>query len=111
MRVNVNGLIVWGAIALMSLAGPVFAAGDLRLVDAVKHRDIDAVRTLLNQRVDVNAPQPDGATALLFAVQSDDLEMVEPLIRAGANVKAANDYGITPLWVAARNGNPAMVER
>ena len=40
------------------------AAGDLRLIEAVKHRDTSAVRALLKQSVDVNAHQPDGATLI-----------------------------------------------
>jgi len=37
------------------------------LVDAVKNGNVAAVRTLLQQRVDVNAPEPDGSTALHWA--------------------------------------------
>ena len=37
---------------------------DLRLLDAVKRRDPKAVTALLQLRSDVNAAQPDGATAL-----------------------------------------------
>ena len=34
------------------------------LVDAVRHQDHAAVRSLLSQQIDVTAAQPDGATAL-----------------------------------------------
>ena len=68
------------------------------------------VRALLKQRVDVNAPQVDGMTALHWAAYQDDLEIAELLVRAGANVKAANRYGVTPLSLACTNGNGAMVE-
>lgn len=62
------------------------------------------------ERVDVNAPQPDGTTALHWAADADDPEVVELLIRAGADVKAANRYGVTPLWLACINGNAALIE-
>ena len=54
------------ACCIMALVGVVGlnAAGDIRLVDAVKNRDKAAVRSFLKQRVDVNAPDVDGMTAL-----------------------------------------------
>ena len=42
------------------LAGP----GDARLADAVMKGDRDVVRTLIQQKTDVNAAQVDGMTAL-----------------------------------------------
>ena len=80
------------------------------LIDAVKASDRAAIRTLLQQRADVNATEPDGATALHWAARTNDLETAEMLIRARANVKAANRYGVTPLYLAATNGNAAMIE-
>lgn len=85
-------------------------AAGVRLVDAVKNRDKAAVRTLIQQRVDVNAPEPDGATALHWAVQADDLETADMLVRAGAKVDVKNRYGVTPLQLASANGSGAMVE-
>lgn len=84
---------------------------DSRLADAAMAPNPEAVRSLLKQKVDVNAPQPDGTTALHWAVRQDDLETADLLIRAGANVKAANRFGATPLSLAATNGNAAMIEK
>lgn len=56
------------------------------LADAAMHGDRDALRELVEQGIDVNAAQPDGATALHWAVYRDDLAAVELLIDAGANV-------------------------
>ncbi|HEU4693604.1 MAG TPA: ankyrin repeat domain-containing protein [Vicinamibacterales bacterium] len=80
-----------------------------RLIDAIKASDSSAVRALLDARVDVNAVQPDGTTALHWAVDRDATEIVQQLIRAGANVKATNRYGATPLWLASLNGNAATI--
>jgi ankyrin repeat protein len=90
---------------------PAAADGDLRLVDAVKRQDKASVRTLLRQRADVNAQQPDGATALHWAVHWEDVETAELLIRAGANVNAVNDLGVTPLTMAAASGNAALIDK
>ncbi len=79
--------------------------------DAVQRRDAAAVRALLQKKADVNAPQNDGTTALLWAVRYDDLETADALIRAGAKVSARNRDGATPLQLAALNGSAAMLEK
>src|ERR1700687_1003240 len=81
-----------------------------QIADAVQHRDMDAVHTLVKQRVNVNATQPDGSTALHWAAHWNDLEAVNLLLRAGANPKIANRYGATPLSEAASVGNAPMME-
>lgn len=96
---------------LLSVASLTAATGDLRLVEAVKKQDRAAVRTLLQQRVDVNTPQPDGTTALHWAAYGDDLETADRLIRAGAHVNATNELGVTPLYLACTNRNAVLVER
>lgn len=87
------------------------AANDLRLVDAVEKGNRETARSLLNEPIDVNAAQADGATALHWAAHWNDLEMAELLIRAGANTNAANDYSVTPLSLACTNGSAAMVDK
>ena len=104
------------ACLLALSANAVLAAGpaDLRLIQAVRNRDADAVRALLKPRpptVDVNAAPGDGATALHWAAHRDDLTIADLLIRAGARVNAANDVGATPLHLACINRSAAMVER
>src|SRR5262252_6842630 len=88
-----------------------FAAGSSDIADAAMSRNKDAVRSLLLKKVDVNATQVDGTTALHWAVRADDLETAELLIRAGANVSATNREGFTPMQLAAINGNAGMIEK
>src|SRR5947209_3189345 len=107
-RVNSFGV---AAIALLLSTVSVRAAGsNALLADAAEKMDRARVRSLLQQRVDVNARQVDGMTALHWATYHDDLETAQLLTRAGANVKAASRYGVTPLSLACTNGNDAMVE-
>ncbi|MBV9769721.1 MAG: ankyrin repeat domain-containing protein [Bryobacterales bacterium] len=73
--------------------------------------DQAAVLSLLQQKVDVNAPQADGATALQWAVYRDDLQMADVLIAAGANVALPNREGATPLYLASEHGSAAMIEK
>jgi ankyrin repeat protein len=112
MGVKIRSLGGRWIVFLLSVAS--FAAtssSDLRLVEAEKNRDGEAVRSLLRQHVDVNTPQADGATALAWAAHWDDLETADLLIHAGANANAANDYGVTALSLACSNANAAMVEK
>jgi ankyrin repeat protein len=88
----------------------VSAAGS-PLIEAVKKQDVQAVRTLLKQQLNINAAEADGFTALHWAAQRNDVQLVELLLGAGANAKASTRYNITPLYLAAVNGNAATIER
>src|SRR5262244_3199614 len=92
-------------LMLATVASTSARAHDSQLADAVKGEDATAVRALLRQKVDVNIPQADGATALHWAAYRNDVETMELLLRAGARVNAANVYGVTPLSLACTNGN------
>jgi ankyrin repeat protein len=98
-------LVIAAAVAGLSAAG-----NSLPLIDAVKAGNVEQVRALLKQRVDVNAASADGTTALHWAVDADARELAQLLIAAGARANAANRYGVTPLTLAATNGNAALTE-
>ena len=87
------------------------ALGAPPLITAARNGDEAEVRARLAGAVDVNARQPDGATALHWAVHHEDAAIADLLIRAGADVDAANDLGVTPLFLACRRGHGALVER
>ena len=57
----------------------------------MKHQDRAAIATLMKERVDLNATQPDGTTALHWAAYRDDAVTVEALVRAGAKANAATE--------------------
>ena len=84
---------------------------DRRVVEAAKAGDKAAIIRLLQQKADVNVPEPDGTTALSWAVRQGDIEIADRLIKAGADVKAGNRYGVTPLYLAALNGDAAIIEK
>ncbi|HEV2200665.1 MAG TPA: ankyrin repeat domain-containing protein [Bryobacteraceae bacterium] len=81
------------------------------IVEAARSSDHDALRALLAKKVDVNAVEGDGSTALHWASYRDDLEGVDLLLHAGAKVNASNDLGATPLWAASQNGSAPMVAK
>jgi ankyrin repeat protein len=98
------------AIGLGVLASPA-AGSDALLAEAVKQQDAAAVQTLLEQHVDVNVTQPDGATALHWAAYWNDVETTNVLLRAGATANATNDLGVTPLWLASAHADATIVAK
>ena len=54
-------LLLFGSFSLM--------AADFRLIEAVKSGNSATLQALLQQRIDVNAAEPDGTTALHWAVR------------------------------------------
>jgi ankyrin repeat protein len=95
------------ALLVLAFGVRTFAKSDV--ADAAMRGDISAVRALIAQKADVNAPQNDGATALHWAVFTGNREMATVLMRAGASPKAANREGVTPLWLASVNGDGQMI--
>ncbi|MGH9390874.1 MAG: ankyrin repeat domain-containing protein, partial [Vicinamibacteria bacterium] len=94
-------------LSLLMVSSP---AVDIRLADQAMEGNLDGVRSLLSQQVDVNSAQGDGMTALHWAVYRDDLPLAELLIEAKANLEAETRVGaVTPLILAARNGSGAMI--
>jgi uncharacterized protein len=81
------------------------------VADAASRGDKAAVQALIKQKADVNAPQPDGATAIQWAAYRNDLDLADILIAAGANVKAANKDGATPMHLASINGSASMMAK
>jgi ankyrin repeat protein len=108
---SIRNILGYAALALVCAAGTASGATTSAVADAAAKGDRAAVRTLIQQKADVNAAQTDGATALHWAVYREDAELVDMLIRAGANVKVANREGVTPLMMAALYGDAAIIDR
>lgn len=116
MRVTRSDLIGLASVVVLTMALPVAgtksvaaAVEEPPLISAVRRGDHVAVGALL-ERVEANASQPDGTTALHWAAHLGDAKAVRMLIRAGADVGLANRYGISPLWLASENGHQIVVE-
>lgn len=101
--------------ALLAGAAPAGAAGagatvpGAQVADAAQRRDSAALKALVSRHADVNLPQPDGTTALLWAVHWNDVDAARLLLRAGANPTATNRFGASPLSEAAGTGNADLV--
>ncbi len=81
------------------------------VADAARKGDATAVKALLKQGSDANAPQADGMTALHWAADRGDLAIAEALLYAGASTAGVTRLGgYTPLHLAARRGSGAVVK-
>jgi len=102
-------IAISGAALLYCLTAS--GAGNSPVADATMNGDRAALRSLLQQKADVNAAQADGATALQWAAYRDDQDAAGLLIAAGANVNLRNREGASALYLAAINGSAAMIEK
>ena len=101
-----------GVLLTLLCAAPcaVEAAVDAPLADAVMRQDHEAVRTLLANGADVDAPLGDGMTALHWAARHGDLRTARRLLAAGADPETVTRLGRhTPLHVASRAGHAPVV--
>jgi ankyrin repeat protein len=95
------------------LAVPLLAGADAErsaLADAAMNRDAAAVRALLAQGADANAPGAYGTPALHWAVRVEDRATAGLLLDAGADPNAKSPQGVAPLHLAVGNGDLATVE-
>jgi ankyrin repeat protein len=101
------------AVAAALLAWPLLAsaAGERSaLADAAMNRDAAAVRTLLAQGADANAPGAYGTPALHWAIRVEDRATAGLLLDAGADPNARTAQGVAPLHLAIANADLATVE-
>ena len=100
-----------GLFAAVVLAAATSMTFDPELIDAVRRGDVDAVRSLVRQGLDVNGAQGDGLTPLHLAATNGGAEIAEILVYAGANLEARTRNGAhTPLHVASRGGHSGVIE-
>ncbi len=87
-----------------------FALAQSEIADAAMQRDSATVQRLIQDGVNVNAGQADGATALQWAAYYGDKEIARALLAVGADTSLANRNGATPLWLAANHGDAEMIK-
>ena len=101
------------AAALLSLAAAAFstaASGQETLSDLIRAGNREAVlAAITSPDIDVNAPDPDGSTALLWATYKIDHELVRVLLKAGARANVTTHFGASPLGEAVKVGDVGLV--
>ncbi len=102
---------VFLAVILCFWLVPRAEAGDREdnLVNLAAKGDVDGVRSLLDQGVNVNAKDSAvGCTALVYAAQWDKPDVVQLLLSRGADINMLGN-GYTPLTMAASLGRTDIV--
>jgi uncharacterized protein len=107
---SVRGLASKTLAALLLSAMAAAAVAQAEIADAASQGNKAEIERLLKSGADVNAQQPDGATALQWAAYRGDAPLAELLLKAGARPGLANHNGATPLWLAATRGDAAVVK-
>ena len=90
------------ALAITSVC---LAAQAETVIEAVRAGKVEDVAHYLKQGGDVNAPEADGTTLLMWAIEARSSAVAEMLIDAGADISRVNRYGITAFYLAARQGD------
>jgi ankyrin repeat protein len=91
--------------ALMLAAGLGRGLGTFADEFSTEAQQLEAVKVLLNQHVDINGANDAGQTALHFAALSMD-SVVELLVMNGAALDARDKQNRTPLDMASGKGGP-----
>ena len=74
------------------------------LLEAARRGDTAQVASLLERKVEVDAPSADGSTPLLLATANDHLAVARQLIEAGADVNRQNSRLDSPYLLAGAEG-------
>jgi uncharacterized protein len=95
-------------LLILTLLPALANAGDLATL--IRDGDSRSALAAIRSGADVNAPQGDGSTPLLWAVHGVDHELVRELLQRGARPDARNQLGATPLCEATSLADVAMVD-
>ncbi len=103
---SIKAWILPGVAFLMSIAQAAAADLQTQLLDAIRARDVAAVRAALDAGADPNEVAEYKRTPLHLAVR-ESTEAAELLLDRGANPNAADEGGRVPLHLA--NGDSAAL--
>ena len=65
------------------------------------------MKVLLDNKADINLPDPDGVSPLLLAIMNANWDLAKQLIEAGADVNQWDMFGEAPLFTAIGLRNQA----
>ncbi|MFJ5762696.1 ankyrin repeat domain-containing protein [Neobacillus sp. NPDC093182] len=75
-----------------------------QLIQAVKGKDADTVRRLIEEGVDINTQDSEGRTSTMIATYNNDTETAQILIEAGADVNIQDEKENNPFLYAGAEG-------
>ena len=81
-----------------------------QLLDSALNNDMDELKRLLGESVDLETRDEEGCTAFMLAAKKGHLLIIKELLNAGANIDVQGKYGHTALILAAMSGHLPIVE-
>jgi ankyrin repeat protein len=78
---------------------------------AVHSGDVDQVRHLIREGVDINSRDRYGQTALMIAARNGQSSLVQFLVDHSADLNHTAKYHLTALMLAVVNGHPEIVRK
>jgi uncharacterized protein len=100
----------FGATLVAIIAASAAQNASATVASAARDADVAAVRKLIAAGSDVNTPEADGTSALLWAAYQSSPELASLLLEAGADPNTPNNFGVTPLLQASRVGDAATIK-
>jgi ankyrin repeat protein len=76
------------------------SGGFTPLLYAARENCAACVKVLLDNKADINLPDPDGVSPLLLAIMNTNWDLAKQLITAGADVNEWDMFGEAPLFTA-----------
>ena len=80
------------------------------IFEAARDGNIDIVKLLLKEHVDINIQDENGETALMLASKNGHIQVVELLLKEHADVNIQNQDGLTAIMLAIENVRTQVVE-
>jgi ankyrin repeat protein len=81
-----------------------------QLLEAINLSDLQQIKILIEQGVNVNFQSDEYDLAIVAAVESGNLEIITALIRSGSDVNATSDSGMRVIDIAIRRNCLEMVK-
>lgn len=104
-------VVVAVAVLVFTISRPASGTEAASQIAAAARMDAASrVAELIAAGADVNQPEPDGTTALLWAVYHNNAAMVAALLAAGADPSLLNQLSLTPLLQASRYGSAELID-
>lgn len=75
-----------------------------QLFQAVEKSDVESLKKVIHEKVNINAQDASNRTALMIATYNQDVEAAKLLIDAGADVNIQDDMKNTPFLYAGAEG-------